>query len=651
MSAMENPAANALNPYAADELVLPGFVRQREDGVFVDLGALSSAEEFFRVVERIFSLGKVLRGLDYRRFHALLYNEGDFSGLLEIRLADAIDDFAAERQPLYRSPKIVGGEAEYLFEPLVLEKMVEVPIYTPGENGESVYAGSELQAVSEPATLDFDEFVAALWKTGVRYGLDAELVRKLIASGACERCVIARARTPTEGSDASIEEQTAALHRSDAPMRLADGRVDLACFANRFPQIHKGTLLLKKIPRALGQAGRDLSGRLLEPRLPEDFDLAKLAGEGTAIERYNEFEYLVAVIDGFLNIDNSTNQISITKKIINREGVSSRTTGSLNLEGDEYEEFGEVHESMSVTGQSLTFHADVFGKVMSRGGRILLESNLVGGLALNRNGDIEVRGLASSAFLNTAAGTVRIARAENSVIVAERIEIEWACQCVLLADQVEVLTAEACAIAGKQVHVTTLREHRSEENVVSMLLPDLSGFERQQGEEQQQIVECQEMIAKLRQGMAVLTGQAELQQYLAMAGKLQRREVVLNPQQQAQWQQFSARMKPTVTRLAQAREDIGLLEQEINELRQRIAALEGEKAQASEGIACQLDDIQGETVVRPLLVERGKPPLGSLHPKDLRARLRSRQAGEALLFSERSGSFSWVYALPEGAES
>ncbi len=629
----------------AQALILPDFLVQRREGLIVDLTRLGSGAELERIVERVYAAGFLLRGLDYPRLLRLLYDFDTASdGLLEVRLADEIAPFPEERRGLYRPVKVDEETAWYIFEPVEIEKVVDVPIHVVGDDGNQVVAGVEQKVVSERAHLDFDEFVADLWKKGIRFGIDEARVRELILSGRTEKIAVAQGRLPQESVDAGIEEQTEALHRDNKPKTLADGRIDLGQFANRFPQIAKGTILLMKTPRQLGRAGRRLDGKLVEARLPEDFDLADLAGEGTRVEQHGDREYIAATINGFLNLDAKTNKISVTEKIINREGVSSKTTGNLALQGKEYEEFGEVQEGRSVEGRNLTFHANVFGKVASAGGRILLEKNLVGGTALNRDGEIVIRGLASNAHVQLGRGIIRAARAENCVLIADRVEIEWACQCTILAEEIEIATAEGCAIAGKRVHVAVSSERSAEDNLISMLLPDLSGLTKAQEDEQRYIDECQGMIDQLKQGLKVMTSQPELQQYLITAGKLRRKELLLDATQQLDWQQLSARMGPAMKRINQAREDIQALEAEIGVVRERIAQLEVEKAKAGVGIDCTIDDVKGDTRVRTIVVALDSTPLPRLPEKELRSRLRNPVSGEKSLFVGDSGGFVWQNA-------
>lgn len=625
----------------AEELVLTGFIEQRPDGVYVDAAKLASADEFERAATRVFDAGYFFSGLDYAVFQRLLYDFDNFRCIAPVRLASEIREFTQARQALYKGIKIIGGDVYYMFEPVQLETTVDEPVYAVGEDGERRVVGSERKVLLMKASLDVDEFVADLWIKGVRFGIDIPAVRAAIQDGRCERVVVARERPPTPGRDAGIEEQTAELHRDNAPRELPNGKIDLGQFKNRFPQIGKGARLLKKTPRVLGEAGRTVAGKPIEPALPKDFDLETLAGEGTRVEMHGGCEYIVAALDGFLNLDTKTNRLSITEKIINREGVSARTTGNLSLAGDHYEEFGEVQEGRMVEGRGLTFHADVYGKVISAGGDINLLQNLVGGTAFNREGTIAVAGLVSNAVVHTERGLVRLKRAENSVVIGDRVEIEWASNCTVLAEEVDIEVSAGCAIAGKNVRIGTAVLRSGEETLISILQPDLSGINHAMEKEGKHLGECEELLAKLQQGIENLMSQPELRKYFAVAGKIRRKEIVLTPEQQRQWQQTSFKLAPTLKRITQGRDDAKVLEDEIKAGRERMAELNAEKEKAAAVLACRIDSIQGEVVARTLALPHDAPPLQQLPPRELKQRLRAPDLGGRRLLAASTGKFDW----------
>ncbi len=326
---------------------LPRGLLQRDEGVFLDL-SLAPAQ-LRAAVEQLFQSGQLLAGLDYALFLLTLFHapvpRSAPRGDALLRIAARVAPFPPQRRLLYKQVKIRGDSAEFYFEALL-----------PGADGQV------------PARREFDELVADLWGKGVRYGLDSLAVRALLDAGKAERITVARALAPQPGRDAQLVEVSQGIHRDDAPRERPDGRLDLLSFKNRFPQVKKHARLLRLLPGAPGLPGYDLAGNVLPPPAPLALDLASVAGAGTQVERYSDGDFLVASVDGYVNVDEH-GKISIDSKIVSREGVSSRTTGNLKLRAA-YEEFGEVQEQRLVDGSDITIHGDVYGHLHSHGGLI-----------------------------------------------------------------------------------------------------------------------------------------------------------------------------------------------------------------------------------------------------------------------------------------
>ena len=217
-----------------------------------------------------------------------------------VRLAKDIAPFKPERQKVYREAKIArnGKMAEYLFEPAMMEQDVELPVFGPPTEDPSVprpVIGYEKRRQLVKVKLDPDEFVAAMWLQGIRYGLDMRTVRAMIKDDSTGRLEIAHMLEPFPGRDANVVEQAETMHRDDAPKRLPDGRVDLSTYSNHFPQVAAGTRLLKKIPRGLGKPGWDVRGTVFELPVPKDLDLQQLSGPGTRIEISPQGEFLFPI--------------------------------------------------------------------------------------------------------------------------------------------------------------------------------------------------------------------------------------------------------------------------------------------------------------------------------------------------------------------
>jgi hypothetical protein len=605
-------------------------ILKRPDGVYVD--PIVPAAEFLAAFERILAGNNFFTGLDYTVLVKIGYRIGpDFAralgGELLVRLATDIVAFEPARRALYKAVKIGAGKAEYYFEPVQLIDPAD-----PDGRG-------------EPARLDVDEFIADLWFKGVRFGIDVATVRAAIHSDKAERVVVAHRLEPVPGIDARIVEVSEDIHRSDAPRRLAGGKLDLMAFQNRFPQVASGAKLLRKIPRADGSTGYELSGKAIEPAIPADVALAPLAGVGTVIEQGAAGEFLIARQAGFLSVDTATSQISVGDKIVSRDGVSARTTGNLKLSGD-YEEFGEVQEMRSIEGDSITIHADVFGNIVSRGGAIVLNHNLVGGSAHNALGDIDIKGVASGAVIQTRSGEVRMARAESCIISGTKVTIEHAVNCEIMADDIVLGQSEGCALAARTVTIASAAPRRQSEMRIYALCPDSAAIERRIAAASERAAELAELVAKRKAEMDGMSGAPEVRQYMMLAAKIRSKELNLTAAQVPQFQKMAQAVGPALKSIAAASlalKSAGSAHQ--NEL-ESIERLQ-QQWRASEGVSSvALAQVLGDTVVRVMLFHPDGASLHDLQAKDIKARLRGANPGGELLFDGADGAFSWSSAPP-----
>ena len=648
-SVVEHSATDNLVDLKDGQIVLSRFIVKRDDGIYVDLSRISASLDLFAFIDRVFSSAAFFRGLDYPSFFSLLY-EGRVDvarRALDVRFAADIVTFQPERQALYKMLKIEDGIAEYQFEPVFLQSAVEEDIFGDLDGGGFGVIRVDKRTVVTPARLDIDEFIAVAWRNGVRFGLDYPAISAAIRNQINERIVVARPRPFKEGRDAEIREQTSHLRRNNAPRQLPDGRVDLRQFENRYPQVAAGDGLVRKIPRVLGVDGRAVSGEPLLAPLPKDFDLLTLCGPGTRIVQDKGGEQLVAAVGGFLNIDTLTNQFSITDKIVNREGVSIRTTGDLALTGEEFEEFGEIQEKRTVECRSITAHSDVFGTIVSHGGTVSLRKNVVGARVSNEAGDIVVDGLASGAVLIALTGCVTINRAESCLIIARMVVLGNATRCDVLADEVLVERAEGCAIAGKSINALETRARGDIDSVLSLLIPDLSslrtGIDALKGKR----AALEKKIETQRLKSNELRSQTDVARYLSIAGELQRREVALTAEQQSAWHKLAAQVAPALRALAQLGDYVKTLDEQMAELSQEIDELQAAEQDACDDVVCSVRKISGETRVRGLRIKSDEVPLATLTPKELRRRLRTVDGATTSLFSGSGGSFEWQYKRPD----
>ena len=641
------PAAGTVASLSEGGVLLPDFVTRDANGVRVVPDVPGRATQMQRFVDRVFSSGAYFTGLDLDALSLLLYGaEGrDAGGGKPVRIADGIETFDPDRRALYTPPKVVDGGArvEYLFGPVWLERTVEVPIFgETDEQGQPRLTGHEKQLRQTPTRLNVDEFVAAMWLHGVRSGIDIATVRSAIESALGERVDIARRSDPQPGADATVREQTLALHRDDSPAILANGRIDLGFFKNHFPQVAEGTRLLQKMPRRLGQPGRDIDGSVLEAELPRDFEIEDLAGPGTRVERNAKGEFLVAARDGFLNIDAKSQQVSVTEKIVNREGVSQRTTGNLILVGDHYEEHGEVQEHRTVEGRNMTFHADVFGGVVSCGGELHLCANLAGGTVKNRGGTLRIDGRVSRAVIEARECEVQAAHAESSVFVVGKLRLGRAIACDIVAEEVEIDDAVSCSIAARRILIRRGGSRRDVECLVNLCLPDFSALDKQHAEETKAADELKAKRKDRQGGIDALLATPELRNYFAAEKRIREGGVALTPAQEAQWRQATQRLARPLGEIQVLQKQIDTLNVALAEREARLAELDAARGKAASGIACEVTQVAGSVAVQTIAGPPELPVLAEVEVKKLRHVLRDTRLVKSRLFHGDSGRFAWT---------
>ncbi|MDC8756138.1 flagellar assembly protein A [Janthinobacterium fluminis] len=620
-----------LAPPGGDAALPAGMVR-RGDGIFFD--AAQPAPVLLAAVGQVFQSNAYFAGLDYAVFTRALYNCGAplpaaSRGAPLIRFAAAIVPFDPLRRALYKLVKIQRGVAEYYFEAQFFEAL-ELP------------DGSKV--APRPTKLDFDEFVADMWAKGVRFGIDAAAVQAIIDSGKVERIVVARRLEAAPGRDATVVEVSPDMHRDDAPREMADGRLDLLTFKNRFPQVKKHARLLKKLPSAPGLPGYELSGQSVQPPAPREVELAPLAGEGTLVERVRGDEYLVAVHDGFVNVDAASGAISIGAKIVSRDGVSSRTTGNLKLRA-EYEEFGEVQEQRTVDGSDITVHGDVFGHLHSHGGTITLLKNLIGGTALNAHGDIVVKGVASGSVLQTSDGGMRVERAENCIISGTRIVVGHASNCEIIGDEVVVGVAEGCAIAGRSVQIDSAGPRKQTEMLVYALVPDMARMTRKMAELGVRAQGYARAVAKLQQEIDQVSEQLDVRNYLLLANKVRKQELVLLPEQVPLFHKMALTVAPALKTISKLSMEMKFMETQQAQMLEQAAEVERQKQATAAESRCAVRALSGDIVVRTSVFNPESGRVYDKPPRDIKARLRGGASGADIIFAGHSGSLDWTYRL------
>jgi len=654
----DSPPAQKLGATPSGELkdglvLLPRFISRRPDGLYVDISMLESTSNFSQFVDRVFNGQAYFSELNYPLFQKLLF-EPEAPELMAhvdsgsshpvLRLARDIVPFKEERRQIYHAVKISpdAAVAEYFFAPVSIDQISVEPVFGPPEEegGEPVLR-YESKTVSVPTRLDPDEFIAAMWLQGIRFGLEMSLVQAAIEKNGSERCEIAHERKLTPGTDASIKEQANTLHRDDAPQILSNGRIDLRRFTNHFPQVEAGKKLLKKTPRQLGTPGFSVEGEVFEPELPKDFEIDSVAGPGTRVERTGAGEFIVAAITGFVNVDSESNVISVTEKIVNRQGVSLRTTGDLTLSGADFEEHGEVQERRQVKGHNMSFLADVFGEVISDGGAVHLHEALAGGAVRNPRGSIAIDKAASRSTIDAKGGSIDIGSAESCLITGSTVRIKRAVNCDIVAEEVWIGACEGCAVAGRKIDIAEAASRKDIETVLSVLLPERESWDKDLLALARKSEELAKAITANRGMTTQIAEQPEVKKFLGLQKRVKAGEIVIGADQEAGWRAAQAKFAGVTRQLDKLDTDLGALLKQEGEIKAQSEIIKAERQQLFESLSCTLAEVKGQTIVRTMRVPAEGFPLEALNAKELHHLLRLHGTQHDRLFSASSGEFAW----------
>lgn len=627
--------------------MLPGFVSRRAEGVIVDLRTLVPGE-FELFVNRLFAGEMRFSGLDYAAFLKLLYDADWLAAArgncAEAKIAAAIVRFPLPRQALYHAVKLLegGNRAEYVFEPVSIEEVYEEPVYgEPGEDGVAPVTGYESKTRQIPARLDIDEFVAAMWLKGVKFGIDVNAVCQTIANNTSGRLTIARHLEPTAGRDAEIQEVHSGLHRDNSPKILLNGRVDLKVFKNRFPQVAKGKRLLKKIPRKLGKQGYKVTGEIIEPKMPKDIDLYALASVGTNVEQAADGEYIVSILDGFITLDEHSNSISVTEKIETKGGVSARTTGDLDLGVDEFIEHGEVQEGRVVKGRNMTFLSYVFGNVISQGGNIRIEGTLSGGHAESLGGNITLNKCIAHSTVLARDGDVTINYCEHSTVTGKVVHVKHAVNCKIIADELFADAVEGCMIAARKAKIFSAGKSMGKETLVTMLIPDLAESEQHIAALKKKIAEMQENSKARAQEAESLKAQPEFAKYLALHERISSGAIRLTAEQAGNWQQLVKKNAQTASQMAKLGSEMDSLVLLLEESGEALAHAIQDRDATRDGVSCVIDRIIGQTTGQMMKSANGTGIFNKMSDSDIRDILLKSDGRKTRIFSEDSGSVGW----------
>ena len=259
-----------------------------------------------------------------------------------------------------------------------------------------------------------------------------------------------------------------------------------------------------------------------------------------------------------------------------------------------------MQEKRLIEGESITIHADVFGNIVSRGGVVLLNRNLVGGTAHNACGDIQIKGVASGAVIQSTVGNVVLTKAESCVMSGTRVTIEHATNCEIMADEVTIKQAEDCAIGARRVTIAMAGPRKQSEMQIFALQPDNAKVAEVVGLMNARIAEFVALGAQRKAEMEALTSQPDVRKYVMLASKIRKKELTLTAEQVPQFQKMAAAVGPALKAIAKVSLDVKAAQTEEQAGAALVAQLVQQQS-ASEGVtSVDVQALSGDTTVRVL---------------------------------------------------
>lgn len=292
-----------------------------------------------------------------------------------------------------------------------------------------------------------DEFLAVLWRNGIKFGIDTASLEATLGEGATKpgRYLVARAIPPIEGRDAKPVPKVNFQRKRAIKAEAADtgGQADLHFYECGFPQVPEGPgphALLEKLPAAPGRAGWSVRGLALETRPVKDFDLAKMAGTGTRVMEVGGKPTVVTDHGGyFIDVD-AQQQISVSPHARNSFPVGPKT-GSFEVTGERFEQCGDIEHQYVLVGRNIDISGGaVRGTVISHAGNVRVDGRVESGGQVEADaGDVAVDGPVIGGRVVALAGSVSVKHAEGSVLIAREVTVEeTATNCFIIADVIRI---------------------------------------------------------------------------------------------------------------------------------------------------------------------------------------------------------------------
>jgi hypothetical protein len=266
----------------------------------------------------------------------------------------------------------------------------------------------------------------------------------------------------------------------------------------------------------------------------------------------------------------------------------------------------------------------------------------MGGTAINAEGAIRVKGVASGAVLQTKRGEVALARAESCIISGTRVVIGEASNCEIMADEVIIKVAEGCAIAARKIEIIHAGPRKQSEMLLYTLVPDVTKFDRKIAELLPKVSQALRDAEQRKAEMDAITGQPEVRNYLNLATRVRKREVILTTEQEPLFHKMATTVGPSLRAVARISLAIKAAQAQREQAQEEVNQVEREKSALMNGSRCTVHMLTGDVLARTMSFVPDGPPPYDRPPKELKAKVRGADAGMTKIFSGHVGPINWT---------
>ncbi|HEX5337721.1 MAG TPA: hypothetical protein VFW53_04720, partial [Gallionella sp.] len=372
-------------------------------------------------------------------------------------------------------------------------------------------------------------------------------------------------------------------------------------------------------------------------------DLAVLSSTGTHVVKEADGEYIVSTLDGFLTLDTKSNKVSVTEKIESKGGISIKTTGDLALGVDEFIEHGEVQEGRAVRGKHMTFRSNVFGSVLSKDGNITIDGNLAGGRAESQEGNVTLGGRASRAVIRAPNGNVQAKYCESCTIVGKVVRVEHAINCEIIADELQADLVEGSMVAGKTLKLASTGERRGTETLVTMLIPDMSGFEQSIAKLNKEIADAQSNIAAKKRESEAAKADPEFVKFMGLAARIKSGAIKLTAEQTVNWRKLVEKNAKAHNQVVKLDGDISALESALKAAEEELSYVIRDRDAVGGNVSCTIEKVAGHTTGQSMKSSTGVGAFSTMSGNDIKALLQKPDAHKKRIFSTDSGAINWKF--------